>query len=121
MDDIAFELIDKTELLQDDWKDKVHGYCYMLDTFDEIASFKVADTYLTKRNIIELMASVLYEASWFGPNQEDLEDFTESLEESSKSEDYDFLAEMKEAYGWEPEIRNKEEEDRPLDLRNTDE
>lgn len=119
--DIAFELVEAEDISADDWKNRAQGYCYMAEPFWQIASYKIADTYLTQRNLIELLTDVLYEASWFGPNQERRESFIESLEESAKNLDeakpISHLFEIiEEETGWTPEIRDPEEKEKEKKL-----
>lgn len=119
--DIAFELVETEDISADDWKNRAQGYCYMAEPFERIASYKIADTYLTQRNLIELLTDVLYEASWFGPNQERRESFIESLEESAKNLDeakpISHLFEIiEEETGWTPEIRDPEEKAKEEEL-----
>ena len=116
-DDIVFELISKKELLSPDWKQNLAGYCYMAEPFEEIASYRIADTYLTKRNLTDLLVDVIYEASWFGPNQEKREEFIESLnEDPGEARPIEELFEkFEEEYGWTPEKRDLDEE---LEERN---
>lgn len=113
--DIVFELVEIEEISGDDWKDKAQGYCYMAEPFDKIAAYKIADTYLTKRNLVDLLVDVMYEASWFGPNQEHREEFIESLDDRINSEEEakpieELWKHFEDEFGWTPEIRNPEEE-----------
>ena len=78
-------------------------YGMMADSHENIANYRVAETYTTKYYLIELMVHVLFEASWFGPEQEKLDAFIESLDEEDK------LIEHDEVWGW--EIRKPDEED----------
>ena len=119
--DIAFELVEMEDISADNWKDRAQGYCYMAEPFERIASYKIADTYLTQRNLMELLTDVLYEASWFGPNQEKRKNFIKSLEESAKdidkAEPINHLFEIIEKEtGWTPEIRDPEEKAKEEEL-----
>lgn len=123
-DDITFELVETEEIIGDDWKEKAQGYCYMAEPFDAIAAYKVADTYLTKRNLIDLLVDVMYEASWFGPNQEGRQNFIDSLDESMRSTEEakpieELWERMEDEFGWTPEIRNPDEQniEREINLK----
>ena len=111
-ENVVFELISKKELLSPDWKNTLVAYCYMAEPFEEIASYRIADTYLTKRNLTDLLVDVIYEASWFGPNQEKREEFIESLDDNpGEARPIEELFEkFEEEYGWTPEKRDPGEE-----------
>ena len=59
-----------------------HTYVYEFTKQEEIAGFLVSDNELTQRNIYGLLSDVLYQASWFGVEQEDLQHEAEKLEQS---------------------------------------
>lgn len=114
-EDIAFELVEMEDISADNWKDRAQGYCYMAEPFEEIASYKIADTYLTQRNLIPLLTDVIYETSWFGPNQEGREEFIESLKEATDNIEEakpinELFKKFEEDFGWTPEIRDENEE-----------
>lgn len=48
-------------------------YAYDLCTFDEVVNYYVADTYLTQFYIDELIVHFLFEMSWYGVDQDELE------------------------------------------------
>ena len=60
------------------------NYGYMMTEFSEILGFLVADNQYTQGNIYEVIADVMYEASWYGYRQERLEDALKSLEEADE-------------------------------------
>lgn len=81
----AFSLINLKEL-----REKGHeatDYGYEFSTQNEIVGFQVADTKLTQCHIYDLMADVMYEASFFGFEQEHLEEEKRKLEEAVKEID----------------------------------
>lgn len=57
-------------------------YSYILCSRGEIAGFLVADTKLTQEHLLTLMADVLYEASFFGYTQKDIDDYLKEEEEA---------------------------------------
>ena len=59
-------------------------YGYFITPQAEIAGFLIADTPYTQQNIYSLLADVLHEASFFGPNQEYLEEEIKKLEKSEE-------------------------------------
>ena len=62
-------------------------YSYILCSRGEIAGFLVADTKLTQEHLLTLMADVLYEASYFGYTQEDIDDYLKEEANSEKEDD----------------------------------
>lgn len=52
---------------------EIEDYGFKYAPFEELASFYVADTHLTQHYLDDLLAFFLYESSWTGFNQEDLE------------------------------------------------
>ena len=115
LDDIVFELVEIKDILSKQWKKKAQGYCYMAEPFEKIAAYKIADTYLTQRNLHELLVDVMYESAWFGPNQEGQDSFIKRLDESMQhKEESKPISELweyfEEEFDWTPEIRDKKEE-----------
>lgn len=89
-------------------------YSYILCSRGEIAGFLVADTKLTQEHLLTLMADVLYEASYFGYTQEDIDDYLKEEEKTSNElEDGEALEDWtpgSPAYKIrEPEARSEEE------------
>lgn len=62
-------------------------YSYILCSRGEIAGFLVADTKLTQEHLLTLMADVLYEASYFGYTQEDIDVYLKEEANSEKEDD----------------------------------
>lgn len=60
------------------------NYGYLMTEFSEILGFLVADNQYTQGNIYEVIADVMYEASWYGYRQERLEAARKSLEEADE-------------------------------------
>ena len=86
-------------------------YSYILCSRGEIAGFLVADTKLTQEHLLTLMADVLYEASYFGYTQEDIEKYLQEEEgTNNEPEDDEALEE------WMPGTSNRkrpEQDSRP--------
>ncbi|MBQ9478029.1 MAG: hypothetical protein IJU71_00585, partial [Selenomonadaceae bacterium] len=59
--------------------DDATNYGYDLDPQSEIMGFLVSDDEYTQQNIYELMADVMFEASWFGFADEGKDDFIDDL------------------------------------------
>jgi len=57
-----------------------YGYALMIQA--EVMGYYIADNDYTQRNILEVLADMLYEVSFFGVKQETLEDLARELEES---------------------------------------
>lgn len=78
-------------------KDKgidVEDYSYTLCPHRQVAGFLVADTKLTQDNLLLLMTDVLYESSFYGYTEEELEkevQMTETEEYEDASLDTDFI------------------------------
>ena len=84
-ENVDYALISKKELLESDLDERIcNNYSFTLSNQEEIMGYLVANTKLTKDNIYSLLAYVLYEASWFGYENEDLEKEIQKLEEAEK-------------------------------------
>ena len=84
-ENVDYALVSKKELLESDFDEKIcQSYGFMLSNQEEIMGYLVADTKLTKDNIYGLLVYVLYEASWFGYKNENLEEEKQKLEEATK-------------------------------------
>ncbi len=81
-DEPETELVTLDELLEKGPDAQEFAYFYTPQS--EIAGFLIADTPYTQQHLISLLADVLHEASFFGPEQEFLEDEIKKLEESRK-------------------------------------
>jgi len=79
-DDVTFTLINAKDLEGD--LSKVQGYAIEFNKQAEVMSFYVSNAPLTQRYIYELAAHVIYEASFFGFEQEDLEEELDKLKNS---------------------------------------
>lgn len=113
-DDIDFALVSKSELLDD--SNMVSVYSYEFSPIEETSGFLVADTYLTQLNLDNLLISYLFESSFFGYNQEYLEEERSKLfSKIEYLEDHldELLLDAKEQdpidFGIEFEKRDKEE------------
>jgi len=98
--------------------DEADNYAYEFCEQAEIAGFLVADTPLTIQYIYELMADVMYEASFFGFEQEDLAGEWEAIRTAEK-EIEDGTAELR---PWD-ELKTEMEEEQgyPFDEESEDE
>lgn len=112
-------LAKKSEIL-DESIDYVQGYSYVFDTHAQMMGYKVAETYLTKYYLYDLLADFLYESSCFGTDQHALAEEREKLEEANKeakdeTTEYVTREEAKEELfgdlGFEEEKRIPEEEE----------
>ena len=59
-------------------------YSYVFDRQAKIMGFKVSDAAYTQKNLIELLTDVMYEASFFGFEQQNLDEELQKLEFSIK-------------------------------------
>ena len=87
-------------------------YSYILCSRGEIAGFMVADTKLTQEHLLTLMADVLYEASYFGYTQEDIDVYLKEEADSEKEDDIpleDWMPGSPAYKRREPETRSEEE------------
>ena len=87
-------------------------YSYILCSRGEIAGFLVADTKLTQEHLLTLMADVLYEASYFGYTQEDIDVYLKEEANSEKEDDIpleDWMPGSPAYKRREPEARPEEE------------
>ena len=81
-DTLCAELVYLDELEDD--PESCENYGYMLTEFSEMLGFLVADNQYTQGNIYEVIADVLYEASWFGYREEGIEEERKALEEENE-------------------------------------
>ena len=61
-----------------------HGYAYEFCEQAEIIGFYVAETEMTNKYMVDLLVDVLYEATFFGFEQEELSEKKQELEEALK-------------------------------------
>lgn len=80
--EIAFELVFLDEIKTQGTD--AQSYAYEFSPQSEIIGFLVSETYLTQYYIYELMVDVLYEASFFGYEQEDLMAAQERLDSAAE-------------------------------------
>lgn len=121
LDDIDYELVERKDISGKDWTEKAQGYCYMAEPFKEIAAYKIANTYLTQRNLIGLLTDVMYEASWFGPNQEGRQQFIDDLDKRMNSKEEtkpikELWKSFEDKYGWTPEKRSPKQKNAERDV-----
>ena len=76
---VCTELVHMDELVAD--PEKCDNYGYEFCEFSEILGYLVADNKFTQGNIYEVIADVLWEASWTGYRQEHLQEELDSLRE----------------------------------------
>lgn len=81
-DEPMFDLIHLDELMGN--AERIEGYAYEFQHQSEIVGYLVAETELTEHYIYELMADVLFEASFFGYEEEHLEEERQSLDKAIK-------------------------------------
>lgn len=81
IDEVESGLTDIKELLEKGI-DEAKDYAYEFAPQPEIMNYLVADNPLTQKHIYELMADVMYEASWFGYENEFLHEELDYLEEA---------------------------------------
>jgi hypothetical protein len=79
-DDITYSLLYKRELLEKGTE--ASTYSYILCRHPEVMGYLVSDADLTQKNIYGLMADVLWETSYFGYEEEKLENAIKDMEES---------------------------------------
>jgi hypothetical protein len=80
-DDITYALLHKRELLEKGTE--ATTYSYILCRHPEVMGYRVSDADLTQENIYGLMVDVLWETSYFGYEEEDLENAINDMEESA--------------------------------------
>ncbi len=85
VDDIDFLLIKEDEFLEKG--DAAESYAYEFETHETMLGYCVSDAPLTLHNLTDLLASFLYEASFFGFEQESLAEVKETLEEAASAID----------------------------------
>ena len=59
-------------------------YSWILTDFDEVMGYYIAETETTVRNINDVLAQIIYEMTFFGYSQEDIEKERLELEEAAK-------------------------------------
>lgn len=110
----CFSLVHLNEFKTDPYN--AYSYAYEFQNQAEIVGYLVAETPLTLEYIYELMADIMYEASFFGFEQEDLTEEKEKLlqakEAMEKANEDRFVSfnEYKESIGWKDEAADPEAE-----------
>ena len=74
-------LIEKDELMATEDVSEIPTYAYELVEQKEALAFGVADNKLTQDNLLEVAVDFLYEMSWFGFEQERLQDTLKEFDE----------------------------------------
>ena len=64
--------------------DNTQTYSWVLTDFDEIMGYCIAETESTMKNINDVLAQIIYEMTFFGYSQEDIEKERFELEEAAK-------------------------------------
>ena len=67
--------------------DNLQTYSWILTDFDEIMGYYIAETETTIKNINDVLAQIIYEMTFFGYSQEDIEKERLELEEAAKEAD----------------------------------
>ena len=83
-DGIVVSLLDARELLDSEEFSHVQSYAYEFEKLEDTVGYYVSDTPLTQNNILDVVTSYLYEVSFFGYEQEHLEEERQILEEAIK-------------------------------------
>lgn len=78
----AYSLVDLNELLENGEDAQVYGHLFTKQA--QVMGYLVADTKYTQNHIYGLMADVMHESSFFGFEQERLDEEIESMEKSAK-------------------------------------
>lgn len=81
-DEEKYSLVCLQEVMENDTK--VESYAYELTRQAEIMGFKISDAEYTQKHIYGLLADVLHEASFFGFEQQHLDEEKRKLEEAIK-------------------------------------
>ena len=114
-DDVIFNLYKIEDLYNND---RPQSYSYAFDKFENALSFFVADNYLTQYYIEDLIVDFLFEVSWTGYEQEELDSVLEELDETMEDikENPDRLIPLEEGLkelglDFELEVRDEKEEE----------
>ncbi len=75
-------LVDIDELLETDDVFSISTYAYEFERQEDTLGYYVADTALTQNNLLGVAVSYLYEVSFFGYEQEDLEEERQVLDDA---------------------------------------
>ena len=110
---IEAAMCEQSEILQSDTVPA--SYSWMDQTYANIADSLVAETLLTKENLNEVLADILWNLTWFGKTDEERQSFfdgdeDETDDEEDEGEDFDWEAEF-ERFRAEREARRDEKEE----------
>lgn len=108
----AFGMVQLDELLK--LGSSAEDYAYLLCEQAEIMGYLVADTPLTQRYLYELIADVMFEASWFGFRQEHLEEELCKLEDACREAEEGkrcTLEKLEAEFGMEPDHESPDEKE----------
>lgn len=82
---IRFDELMKIEKIDSDEEfNKIESYAYEFSPQTEIVGYKISDNEYTQKNIYELLSDVLFEASFFGYEEDDKKEELAKLEEAVK-------------------------------------
>lgn len=110
----CFSLVHLSEFKADLYN--AYSYAYEFQDQAEIAGYLVADTPLTQEYIYELMADIMYEASFFGFEQEGLPEEKEKLSQAKEAmtnaneDNFVSFDDYKESIGWKDKHSDPEAE-----------
>lgn len=110
---IEAAMCEQSEILQDE--PNPESYSWMAQTHADIADSLVAETLLTRENLNEVLADILWDLTWFGETDEDRQSFFDGDEdepddEEDEDDDFDWEAEW-ERFRAEREARRNEKEE----------
>lgn len=112
-------LVDVEELLKAEDVSDVESYGYEFEWQEDTLGYYVADTALTQNNLLEIVVSYLFEVSFFGIDQEHIEEEKQLLDEAfkqcedpSRSRSFNTIEELYEDLGITPEEVYSEEEEK---------
>ena len=111
--EIEAAMCEQSEILQDE--PNPEAYSWMDQTDAAIADSLFAETLLTRENLNEVLADILWDLTWFGETDEDRQSFFDGDEdepddEEDEDDDFDWEAEW-ERFRAEREARRNEKEE----------
>lgn len=84
---IEAAMCEQSEILQSDTPPA--SYSWMAQTHADIADSLVAETLLTRENLNEVLADILWDLTWFGETDEERRDFMDGLDSDNGEEEND--------------------------------
>lgn len=113
---IEAAMCEQSEILQSDTPPA--SYSWMAQTHADIADSLVAETLLTRENLNEVLADILWDLTWFGETDEERRRYYDGIEndadepddEEDEDDDFDWEAEW-ERFRAEREARRNEKEE----------